>query len=81
MTLTVVDALGFAAFLANVAGNLMLAWQTIWGWVVRLVAISLWFAYGYEEASMPLLVNGVVFFVINCFGLWKWRRDRRKVAA
>lgn len=75
--MTITEVIGFSAFLTNVAGNLMLAWQTIWGWVVRLISISLWFAYAYDTASAPLIANAVTFFCINCFGIWKWKRDRK----
>lgn len=74
----VVEVVGFLAFSTNVAGNLMLAWQTIWGWIVRLVSISLWFVYavyGDDGIDLPLTVNAVTFFCINLFGLWKWRRE------
>lgn len=73
-----IEIVGFLAFATNVAGNLMLAWQTIWGWVVRLVSISLWFVYAYNESSPSLIANAVTFFCINIFGLWKWRRDRER---
>lgn len=72
------ELVGYAAFATNVAGNLMLAWQTIWGWVVRLVSIMLWFAYAYSEADAPLIANACTFFCLNLFGLWKWTRERRK---
>ena len=74
----VIEIVGFLAFLTNVAGNLMLAWQTIWGWVVRLVSISLWFVYAYSESSPSLIANAVTFFCINIFGLWKWKRAKKR---
>lgn len=75
--MTWVDVVGFLAFLTNVAGNLLLASKTIWGWYVRIVSILLWLAYAYDTASMPLIANALTFFGINCYGLWKWKREAR----
>jgi nicotinamide riboside transporter PnuC len=76
---TFVELLGYAAFVSNVAGNLMLAQQTIWGWVVRIVAILLWGAYGWSTADSPMIANACTFFCINCYGWWKWRRTAQQV--
>lgn len=78
MTFDAFEIVGFLAFITNVAGNLMLAWQTVWGWVVRLVSISLWFVYAYSESSPSLIANAITFFGINLFGLWKWTREQKK---
>lgn len=80
MTITFIEIVGFAAFLTNVAGNLMLVWQTAfgwYGWAMRILAIVLWFAYAFDTADLPLIANAVTFFCINCWGVWKWRRDRK----
>lgn len=73
--MTIVDVIGFAAFLTNVAGNFMLVYKTVWGWVVRLVSISLWFVYGWGDDSLPNVANAVVFFFINCYGIYRWRKE------
>lgn len=77
MVFDAVEILGFLAFLSNVAGNLMLAWQTIWGWVVRLIAIVLWGAYALYTWDLPLIANAATFFCINLYGIWKWRKEAR----
>lgn len=74
------EIIGFAAYLTNVAGNAMLVWKDrwgAWGWVVRLVSITLWFIYGLSEVSPSLIANAVTFFAINCLGLWKWSREKK----
>ena len=69
-----IELVGFAAFLLNVLGNLLLAWRSTYGWIVRLVSISLWGAYAWSIASPSLLANAATFFAINCLGWWKWSR-------
>ena len=69
-----VNALGFAAFATNVAGNFLLAHKRLSGWVVRLVSIVLWGVYASEIASWPMIANAITFFGINCYGIWQWRK-------
>lgn len=76
MTLSFDDAFGFAAFLSNVAGNLLLARKSEKGWPVRIGSILLWGAYGLRTASLPIMANAATFFVINIYGMWSWRRAR-----
>lgn len=71
------DAIGFIAYATNVLGNLLLAWKRNDGWFVRLASNISWGAYGVHLASAPILFNTTTFFVINCFGWWKWRREAR----
>lgn len=74
---TLVNLAGFAAFVLNVWGNLLLARKSERGWWVRIASIILWGAYGIGAASWPNILNAVTFFGINCYGLWKWRTERR----
>ena len=71
--MTIVDAMGFAAFLTNVGGNLLLARRRREGWAVRILSILLWGGYALNIASVPLIANAATFLAINCYGLWKWR--------
>lgn len=77
-SLTWVEVVGFFAFLTNVGGNLLLAWKSRWGWVVRLVSITAWGFYAFDKSSPSLLANAVTFFAINCLGWWKWRKTGEK---
>lgn len=78
MTVTLADANGFVSFLLNVAGNVMLIWKWKSGWAVRIVAIVSWGLYGWQIASLPIILNAVTFFCINVAGWWRWRREERK---
>ena len=68
-----IEAVGYAAYGLNVMGTCLLAYKSIWGWVFRVVSISLWGIYASEIESGPMITNAITFFAINCFGLWKWR--------
>lgn len=69
---------GFAAFLSNVGGNLLLARLSIWGWPVRIVSIVMWGVYAVDLESPALLANACTFFGINCYGWRNWYRKRHE---
>ena len=46
--MSLVEAIGYAAFLTNVFGALLLARMNAWGWVARLVANVLWVTYAVQ---------------------------------
>ena len=71
------EAVGFAAFLTNVGGNVLLARLIIWGWPVRIVSIVLWGTYAATIESPSLLANAATFFAINCYGWRNWYTKRR----
>jgi nicotinamide riboside transporter PnuC len=75
MTFDAVEVVGFAAFLTNVVGNLLLTRKHIAGWAVRLVSITLWGIYAWDTASPSLLANACTFFLINCYGWHHWRHS------
>lgn len=68
------QGIGLASFATNVAGNLMLAKVSSRGWAVRIVSNLLWTIYAGTTAAFWLNVNHAVFFVINVYGWWQWRR-------
>lgn len=79
MTFTLVEVVGFGAFLTNVAGNIMLARKIIWAWPVRIVSIVLWGFYAFDVDSPSLLANACTFFVINCYGWRHWYKTQGTV--
>lgn len=78
MNVTWLDAFGFAAFVSNVVGNIMLARLSRSGWYVRIGSILLWGAYGVTTKSLPIIANAATFFCINVYGLWSWTRDAKR---
>lgn len=78
MSPALVNIFGFAAFVTNVWGNLLLARKSTRGWHLRIVSIVLWGVYGVAAASWPNIVNAATFFLINLYGLWKWRQEERR---
>lgn len=77
----IVEAVGYAAFAANVIGNLMLASKSITGWYVRLGTNVLQLTYAACIHSWPMTANAVTFALINLFALIKWRRLQREEEA
>ena len=69
------EAIGFAGFATNVAGNLLLTRKNKHGWWVRIVSNALWLMYG-SAASLPVMANAIVFTGINIWGGWAWRKER-----
>lgn len=72
--MTFIEGIGYAAFMMNVAGALMLARMNVWGWVVRLVTNVLWVTYAMQvEGGGPMWMNHIAFFGINLYGFRQWR--------
>lgn len=68
--------LGYSALVLNVTGNLMLARKNIWGWIVRLLTNVAWIAYAVQvSGGEPMALNHILFFGINIYGFWHWRRS------
>lgn len=70
------ESVGFAAFITNLVGNLMLARKSERGWWIRIIANFLWFAYAWETAGIAMIANSVTFLGINIYALLKWRGER-----
>ena len=72
--MTVVEGVGYLAFVLNVVGNLMLARLNVWGWIVRLVTNVAWIIYAVQvPGGGPMWMNHAAFFAINVYGWKKWR--------
>ena len=68
------DFFGYFAVATNVLGNFLLARKSIHGWIIRIVSILLWGVYAVGAASGPQLVNSILFFFINLYGLYFWKK-------
>lgn len=69
-----IEAVGYLATALNIAGNLMLARMSIWGWVVRLLTNVVYVVYALQiEQGMPVVANHALFFAINIYGFMQWR--------
>lgn len=73
--MSIPEAVGYTAFITNVAGNLMLARLNVWGWIVRLLTNVLWIVYAIQiESGGPMWLNHLTFFAINVYGFRTWKR-------
>ncbi len=77
MTHFIAESIGMAGFAANVAGNMLLTRKSIHGWWVRILSNCLWTVYAGTTASLSVNVNHAVFFFVNVYGWWQWRRDAK----
>jgi len=72
-----IQAIGWAAFAMNVAGNLMLARLNVWGWIVRLLTNVAFIVYALQvPGGGPMWANHVAFFAINIYGFRHWRKQQ-----
>lgn len=71
------EAIGFAGFTTNVAGNMLLTAKNPHGWWIRIISNALWLAYAGATSSLAVTANAIVFSVINVYGWWKWSRQVR----
>lgn len=70
-----VEITGYLATALNVAGNLMLAKQSVSGWLVRMLTNVVYVVYALQiEQGMPVVANHVLFFGINIYGFYSWRK-------
>ncbi len=75
------DAFGFVAMASNVLGNIMLTGKSVSGWWIRLFSITFWGAYGVWLFSWPIMINAVIFTMINCLGIYRWHKDAQQAAS
>lgn len=71
------ELVGFAATALNIWGNWLLTDKKASGWPVRLVCNGAQLAYGVLIGSMAVSVNALVFAVINCVGMYRWRQTQK----
>ncbi len=71
------DIMGYIAFATNVWGNWLLTNKKIGGWQIRIVSHLAWGAFGVLAWSLPNLLNAATFFVINCVGWYRWRKEEK----
>lgn len=72
------EAIGFAGFGTNVAGNMLLTSKNVHGWWIRIVSNALWLVYAGLASSFAVTANAIVFSGINVYGWWRWRRENRR---
>jgi len=73
----VIAAIGYAALVLNVAGNLLLAHKNAAGWTVRLLTNVAWVAYAVQvDGGAPMVANHAIFMGVNLYGLHKWAKTR-----
>lgn len=56
-------------------GALMIAMngkQAKWGWWLFLVSNIAWTVYAVQQEIYTLLVQEIVYLIINLIGLWQW---------
>lgn len=75
-TLSLAEAMGWAAFLLNVWGNLALSNLSARGWIIRLVSNAAWLIYSGYTGAWPLFGNHAVFTLINIHGWVKWNKSQ-----
>lgn len=69
-------ALGYAALVLNVVGNLLLAHKRLSGWIIRLLTNAAWIAYAVQiQDGTPMAANHLIFVGINLYGFWRWHKS------
>ena len=73
--MTIVDLIGVVGTILNIWGNLLIAHKTSFGWWVRIACNLVWILHGAYASNSPVILNAVVFLGINCYGIWKWKKN------
>jgi hypothetical protein len=73
-----VDLACYVAIGLNVWGNFALARKAAYGWWVRIACNLIWGVYGVALVSWPNIINSIIFFGINVYGIIVWRRKPTK---
>ncbi len=70
-----IEIIGYVATALNIWGNLLLAKQSIQGWLVRLATNVVYVVYALQiDQGLPVVANHVLFFGINLYGLRQWKK-------
>ncbi len=66
------DPIGYLAVTLCVAGMLLLARHSPWGWFVHCAGILCWLTFALLMRSGPLLADALVYVGVDVYGAWRW---------
>jgi hypothetical protein len=79
--MTIWDVVGYVAVATNVAGNLLLTGKSQRaGFAVRIIPNALWLAHGVVQHDGSVILNALVFAIINGVGVWRHRTKAESTA-
>lgn len=67
--------LDWIIFLGNMIAVWLLGDKNKFGFVVRASINLVWIALGIVINSIPLIVAGMIFAILNTRGFWKWKKE------
>lgn len=73
--MTTYEACGWVGLALNVWGNFALAKKSNAGWIIRLACNIAFIIYSAAFTIWPLLINHIIFSVVNIYGWIEWKKD------
>jgi hypothetical protein len=70
---SVVDIAGWVAYIVLFCGTLILQNKNRTGWAFRGTGNLMWMVLGWKLHLTSVMVWGVIFFLMDVRGYWKWR--------
>ena len=67
------------AFVLSVVAALLNALKNKWCWIWYLVSNVAWVIFAFTSNQSPLLLSNLVFFLINCLGLYNWWKSPKTI--
>ena len=69
------DILGHVFYIWLVAGQILVARKSKWGFLFRAAGGLGWFALGVAMGMTSIWIWSMIFSSIDMYGFWKWRMN------
>lgn len=76
-----IEVIGIVGYVMQFVARYLHAHKRTSGWTVALAGNALVLSYALWVESYAQIFGVSGFILVNIYGLWRWRRDARRIAA
>ena len=66
------DKLGHIGYVFIIVGIVLLAKQSVWGWLARFIGEGVWLYIGVEMKMTSVWLWGGIFMLLDIYGFYSW---------